>query len=381
MREKQTVSLKTISAKMDGHNWLKSIVENSLHGIYVINDQQQLIFANQAMCDLLGYSIEELLGQNFQMVLTEESIKIVTEHYQKRQRGEPVPSSYQFSIHRKNGEKKWVETSSTVAHDNDGLPITIGNMIDISWKKEAEAELRESEEKFRVAFSTSPDAIMLTKLEDGKCIEVNEGFLQLTGYTTDEVIGKETLEFNLWRNPENRNQLIKGIKEKGFIKNLEAEFVAKNGGIIYGLMSGRAIEISGEKFILTVTRDISERKLAEEKYSTLISEASIGIGMASADTGEILECNNAFTEMLGYLKDELIGQFQSKIDADPLVDGKVTSGFAEHRDSAKGEMLERKLITKSGQILDVEVKATQLNLSGKNVLLGFFHDISERKKE
>ena len=94
-------------------------------------------------------------------------------------------------------------------------------------------------------------------------IDINEGFTKITGYTREDVIGKTSLELNIWVNPDQRALLVKGVREHGVVTNLEAQFRLKNGSIITGLMSARIIEINHEKCILNITRDISDRKQAE----------------------------------------------------------------------------------------------------------------------
>lgn len=129
---------------------------------------------------------------------------------------------------------------------------------------EDQKKLRESEEKFKLAFITSTDSININRLSDGLYIEINDGFTRITGYTADDVIGKTSLEINIWENHEDRNRLVKGLRENGQVENLEAKFKMKDGRIIYGLMSASIILLNNEPHILSITRDITKRKLAEE---------------------------------------------------------------------------------------------------------------------
>lgn len=133
---------------------------------------------------------------------------------------------------------------------------------------EQEKDLRESEQKFRIAFATSPDAIILSRFVGG-IYDINEGFTRVTGYKADEVIGKTSLEVNIWKNHEDREELIKLLSDKGFAENFEAEFVTKEGAVINGLLSARTVEIAGEKLILSITRDITARKKAEQERLNL----------------------------------------------------------------------------------------------------------------
>lgn len=191
-------------------------------------------------------------------------------------------------------------------------PAVPGEATDMTVLKEAETKLRESEEKFRLAFHTSPDSINLNRVSDGKYIDVNEGFTTLMGYTREEVIGKTSLELNVWVNPEDRNRLIYGLKTTGYVENLEARFRRKNGQIGIGLMSARVLYINQENVILSVTRDITERNRSEEllreserRYRTLFERTKDAIFIVDRQTGRYLDANAAAVELTGRPLSEL----------------------------------------------------------------------------
>lgn len=143
---------------------------------------------------------------------------------------------------------------------------------EIAERQQAEAARRRSEDKFSKAFHTSPDSININRLSDGLYINVNQGFTELTGYTAEEVIGRTSLEINIWADPQDRARLVRGLRESGEVKNLEALFRFKDGKVRSGLMSAKVIEIDGELCILSIARDISERKQAEEQVRRALAE-------------------------------------------------------------------------------------------------------------
>lgn len=136
-------------------------------------------------------------------------------------------------------------------------------------RQKAEQAMLESEGKFRAAFQTSPDAIAVNRMSDGLYREINEGFLSIMGYQRDDLIGCSSLELNIWKNIEDRERMVKALKDHGYMENLEAQFVRKDGAIRYGLMSATTIDWSGEKNILSITRDITDLKMAEEEKCKL----------------------------------------------------------------------------------------------------------------
>ncbi|MGM9514795.1 bifunctional diguanylate cyclase/phosphodiesterase [Roseateles sp. DB2] len=133
----------------------------------------------------------------------------------------------------------------------------------------ADARLRQSEERFRIAFRTSPDALCITQLSTGRFIEVNDSFQPLTGWPRESLAGKTVHDIRLWRHPEDRQRLIQPLMKTGTCSNMEAEFTARDGRVWTGLISAQLISLDGVPCILSITRDISERKASEERIHSL----------------------------------------------------------------------------------------------------------------
>lgn len=134
--------------------------------------------------------------------------------------------------------------------------------------KIAQKALGESEEKFRL----SPDWITLNRVSDWMYLDINDGFTKITGYTRDDVIGKTSLELNIWHDPKDRERLVASLRDNGFVESLEAKFCGKDGRVIIGLMSARMLHINQEDIILIIVRDITERKQAEAEREKLVME-------------------------------------------------------------------------------------------------------------
>ncbi len=130
-------------------------------------------------------------------------------------------------------------------------------------QRQTEARLRLSEEKYSKAFQVSPDSININRVGDGMFLEINEGFSRLTGYSWEDVAGKSSVELDIWADQQDRARLVAGLAESGEVENLEAGFRRKDGRIIYGLMSAKRINVAGEESLLSIVRDITERKQAE----------------------------------------------------------------------------------------------------------------------
>ncbi|KPJ98567.1 MAG: hypothetical protein AMJ60_07815 [Desulfobacterales bacterium SG8_35] len=179
--------------------------------------------------------------------------------------------------------------------------VIFSRIQDITEHVKSEKKLRELEKRFRIAFHTSPDAISITKM-NGNYVEVNEGFTRLTGYTRKDVIGRSSLDINVWNNPKDRKTLVEGLLKSRQVVNLEADFRMKDGAIKTGLMSANLIHLQGEPHILSITRDITARKKAEEENAKLEAQLRQVYKMEAIGTmagGIAHDFNNILTIILG----------------------------------------------------------------------------------
>ncbi|HEU4385493.1 MAG TPA: 7TM diverse intracellular signaling domain-containing protein [Anaeromyxobacteraceae bacterium] len=123
--------------------------------------------------------------------------------------------------------------------------------------------MRESEERFRLAFDTSPDAITLNRLDDGLYVAVNEGFTRLTGYRPDDVLGRTVREVDLFGARADRDRFMGALRQRAQVQNLEASFRTRDGRAFTGLLSAKILMLRGEPLVLTVTRDVTAERGAE----------------------------------------------------------------------------------------------------------------------
>ena len=126
--------------------------------------------------------------------------------------------------------------------------------------------LRESEEKFALAFRSSPHPLIISELASGRYVDVNHGFERITGYSREEVIGRTAFELNIWESLADRDELMSRLQRDGTVRDMEIRFRQKYGGILITRCSFERIELADQPCMLSSIEDITEQRRVEEQH-------------------------------------------------------------------------------------------------------------------
>ncbi len=247
------------------HRLTRAAIDHAREGVFGLQEDGRLIFVNQAACDGLGYTRDELLALRIIDIDASLDEAAWARIWREGHQGQGL--LIETTQRRKDCTFRPVEVSRSF-FTFEGREVLFANVRDITERKAAEAALRFSEEKFARAFHASPDAINITRVSDGNYLDVSEGFTRLLGWTREESVGRSALDMGIWADPSDRARMVALLREHGEFTNFEAPFRGKDGRIITGLMSGKRMEVEGEPCLLTFTRDITERKKAEAALRT-----------------------------------------------------------------------------------------------------------------
>ncbi|MDW7773919.1 MAG: PAS domain S-box protein [Desulfobulbaceae bacterium] len=273
---------------------------------------------------------------------------------------------------------------------------------DITERKRMEKSLLESENLFRSIFDTSPDPINITRLKDGNFILVNQKFLELTGFKRHEVIGRNAGQLNIWRDPKRREQFYAQLLEKWQVNEFDSEFRRKDGRILSAIISAKLLSYKNEPHILSVSRNITELKKAQQelleaheklekryvasseklkesevKYSSLVEALLTGVYMC--EDGKVIFVNRQFVEMFGYRKDELLGMnFSDLFHPEDLENGLIC-GITPSGETIEGGY-EIRGIRKNGDVMYLLGRNTAVEFNGRRAILGNIADITRRKE-
>jgi len=345
----------------------------------------KFIEVNENFTAISGYTQQEAIGKtSFEIGIwvDKEDRKQLVETLKKK----GIVKNFATRLRMKNGKIFHGLMSANIINIS-GIPHILSITRDVEEYVQTREALRQSEIKFRKAFKISPDSININRMEDGMYVEINDGFTAITGYTQEDVIGKTSLEIDIWADKERRDEMVKILKEKGFFHNFPARFRKKNGDIIRGLMSANIIDINGVPHILSVTRNMEEYvktyealQHSEQRYRTLFHLSPAGVLLLD-EAGTVLEANPTYCKNIGYTAKEIVGEKIWKVVNNPLQEKK------EHvlhyiPTIPKNKIAEKEVVNirKNGELLFLHLYETRILLENdKPAILSISIDVTREK--
>ncbi len=285
-----------------------------------------IIYVNKRYLEIFGYPTgEELIGRPIAGQWAPPCRDEIEELVRKHSLGLPLPTKYEGMGQRRDGSQFPVHSETTHVGLPDG-PATIAFITDITERKQAE-------ERFYKAFTASPEPITISTLSDGTYVDVNESFLRASGFVREDLIGHRAEDVHFWVEPQARPRLL-DLLSQGPVRDFELAFRQKSGEVRMGLLSAEVIELGGQRCLLALTKDVTERKRAQEalqrseqRYQDFIKHSKDGVwrielekpiplGVSADEAIQCLlqyayfaECNDAMAQIagLGHAED-LIGK-------------------------------------------------------------------------
>ncbi|MBU7046711.1 MAG: PAS domain S-box protein [Theionarchaea archaeon] len=295
----------------------------------------------------------------------------------------------------KIGDAEFITETRKIPITEEGKVTRVITVIqDITERKKAEEELRESEEKFRTLFENQGVGIALIKLdmpprEKAFILESNSALQKFLGYTEDELRLRVVTEFS---HPEELERDIGRLEEliAGKTNSLEVEkrFIRKDGEIVWGYLTVSLLRDAHgiPVYVVVSVQDTTEHKKAEEalrkseeEFRLFFENAKDAIFWAEPETGTIIRCNKAAEILLEKNREEIIGYHQTELHP-PDKRGYYAEIFKTHVDMKGSKDVEGEVITKSGIIKPVHITASITLIGGSPIIQGIFRDVTESKR-
>ena len=300
-------------------NLMFNIIDGTSDLVSVKDIEGRMLLANRALAkitgkpfsEIIGHDISEYFGHEAWQSIRENDLKVMTsgksevvEETIPTAAGDRIFLANKYPYRNKSGEITGVICISRDITDRKKAEVELKESEEryrSLAKKLQEVDLRQSEERFSKAFNSSPVMMDIRTLK-GNCVDVNDTFIANLGYSKEEVIGTTYGEHHIYGSSGPPPELIKSMREKKPINNLEVKTYAKQGALHTGLLSTEFVELNGETCILIIINDITELRQFEKEISRLDRLSLVG-EMAGGIAHEI---RNPMMVVRGYL--EYIGE-------------------------------------------------------------------------
>lgn len=367
---------------------LQQIITGLTEGVILVEPDQTILWGNEAALKMHGIDTVAGLGRN----VTE-----YRERFKLRYRNNHSLQSGQYPIERVLAGECFTDVVVEVfpAHDNTvnwvhrvrSLVLTnhAGEPDCLALILHDATEWASAEQRFEKTFNANPAPAVICRLSDQRYIKVNLGFLEMTGYTQEQVIGRSVYELDVFENAEKRELAVERLGEGRTIPQMEADVRLPGGSLKPVVVAGQPIDIGEEACMLFTFMDLEPRRKAEgtlrqseERFQKAFRMLPVASAVVTADEFVLLDLNDAFTVAMGYAPEDLIarssgetgfwvGDARSKLAA-------LLSGGASVRN------IEFPVARKDGELIDCLVSAEKVSINQQDCVLMVWLDISERKR-
>jgi PAS domain S-box-containing protein len=361
----------------------RTLTETSQAAI-TIYDGEQFMYVNPAAERLFGYSLTELREKNIWDVVHPDSLGYVQHLQTAFAQGTLSSMRSEVKISRQDGQVRWIDNAGAQI-EMDGKLLRIATSFDITERKQAEEALRLSEERFALTFDACPDAMALTTYKGGAYVMVNQAWLNFFGLVRAQVISKNFAELEIWGTHEQRQYVYRTVRERGAFRNFEVKIRRANGEAAYLLVSAEVVQLGQEQFVLSVSKDITERKrveaalqASEAKFRTL-AETSQAATLIHDDE-RFIYANPAAEKLLCYPQSELTKLTLWDILHPDSRKQLANDGAAWQRGAALPLQDELKVQTKPGEARWINAAVALIQIGGKPYRLVTAFDVTERRQ-
>ena len=369
----------------------RTMFETSAIGIGIMGLDRKVISANPALCQMYGYTCEDLIGQTSALVVHPDDYPRSAQTLQDLLAGKVNQFSDERRYVRKNGDVFWARIAMSMVRDAQGAPLyVVGMVVDINEERLALARLQESEARFRAMYENAAIGISLIA-PDGRTLAVNPVLVKLTGRSESELIGLGGQSITYPADQDvGRQEFYEVIAGKRDSYQVEKRYVHKDGRIQWMRQSISAVRDAEGKplYLVVIAEDIDDRKRAveelqesEARFRAMYNNAAVGMAMMSLDR-RILNINETSARITGYAVEELVNTNPGRLSHPD----DIAVGMDQFVDLVAGRIpqfqMEKRFIRKSGEVFwgRVSYSAVPGQDGQPEYLVGLIEDITEERE-
>ncbi|MBK5354422.1 helix-turn-helix transcriptional regulator [Pseudomonas sp. TH41] len=368
---------------------LQQIIAGLSDGVILLELDQTILWANDAALAMHGVGQISELGANAKAYAKRFALRYRNNHpvpvdnypINRVARGETFSDVVVEVRSERDPERTWVHSvRGMVLTNSAGDPESrVLIMDDVT-------EWASAEQRFEKTFNANPAPAVICRLSDLRYIKVNSGFLEMTGYARDQVIGCSTYELDVLEGAENKDLAKQRLREGATIPQMQAELQLPEGGSKQVIVAGQPLELNDEACMLFSFVDMEPRRKAEvalrqseERFAKAFRLTPVPILVCSAANQGVMDVNEAFLDTLGFPSEEVLGKTIAEIDF--IHDkGARTRLFAALEKTGNLDRVDVRVHKKDTELIDCAVSADTVNIQDSPCYLLVLMDITDRKR-
>ncbi|WP_322846740.1 helix-turn-helix transcriptional regulator [Pseudomonas sp. B33.4] len=368
---------------------LQQIIAGLSDGVILLELDQSILWANEAALSMHGVSRITDLGHNADEYAKKFNLRYRNNHSIS---AENYPISRVARCESFNDvlievsptddpERVWVHSvRSMILTDREGQPESLVLiMSDVT-------DWANAEQRFEKTFNANPAPAVICRLSDLRYIKVNPGFLEMTGYTREQVIGTSAYEIDIFEQAEKKDLAIQRLRDVATIPQMQAELRLPDGGSKQVIVAGQPLTLNDEDCMLFSFVDMEPRHRAEvalrqseERFAKAFRLTPVPILICSADEQQVIDVNQAFLETLAYDSEDMLGKTVTQLD---FIDdsGARTRLLAALEKNGRVDRVDVRVRKKDAELLECALSADTVNIQDMPCYLLVLMDITERKR-
>jgi diguanylate cyclase (GGDEF)-like protein/PAS domain S-box-containing protein len=380
-----TAQVESEQALQQAQDLYHTLLDNSRDGVFLVQ-RGKVRFANQALCDMLGYGADELKGLDYLSLVDPSDQAAQQGRRDAREGGSRELQTFETRMLGKDGRRILCEVRAA-AVDFDGDIASTGTVRDVTDERRRQHAIEEAERRYRELFNDSPAGLFRTAL-DGSIIEVNEMLARMMGYDDAPALRADIGNImQIYADPALRNMLVERAARDGGFSGMEVQVRARSGALRWVSASvrtdydhnGRPLSFTGSVLDIDEPQRMRQAlQRSESRYRTLVEHSSVGVYLSSRSRLDYV--NRALAAMLGYNESDLIGKHYLELLAPEVREQTID---LHNRLRETGELPrehETVFLHSNGQRVYVRVNVLAIEIDGVSHTTGTILDITRQRE-